>query len=105
MKSKINENKEELKKKTKTDSYLGCKVLWRATESFHGSSVCDALLAETKVSDLHVTVFIQHQVFQLGGKQNETKKQTFTLGLSKVNKRRKEKFRDEEVWFERLSRD
>lgn len=46
-------------------SYLGSKVLWRSTEGFHGSSVCDALLAQAKVRDLHVSVLIQHQVLQL----------------------------------------
>lgn len=94
--------KKSFKKKV---CYLRCKVLWCATESFHGSSVCDALLAETKVSDLHVAVFIQHQVFQLEGKQKNKTKQTFTLGLSKVNERRKEKFQVDEIWLERLSRD
>lgn len=38
--------------------YLRCEVLWRATESLHGSSVCDTLLAEAKISDLHMAVFV-----------------------------------------------
>lgn len=55
-------------------SYLGCEVLWRATEGLHGSSVCDALLAKAKVCDLHVSVLIQHQVLQLGGNKTASAK-------------------------------
>lgn len=58
------------KKSKEKKSYLRCEVLWRATEGLHGSSVCDAFLAEAEISDFHVAVFIEHQVFQLEGKQN-----------------------------------
>lgn len=53
----------------KQNCYLRCKVLWSATEGLHGSSICDALLAEAKISNLDMAIFIQHQVFQLEGEK------------------------------------
>lgn len=65
-------------REVKSKRYLRRKVLRRATESLHGSSVCDALLAEAKVGDLHMAVFIQHQVFQLEWRQNTEVPTNFT---------------------------
>lgn len=80
---KSNENQRKKKTdKMKQKSYLRCEVLWCATEGLHGSSVCDALLTEAKISDLHMAIFIQHQVFQLEGKQNT--KQIPTMQLSSL---------------------
>lgn len=45
-----------------------------------------------------MAVFVQHQVFQLGGKWNKKHKQTFTLGSLKANKRREEKGWKDLVW-------
>lgn len=47
-----------LKKKKK--HYLRCKVLWCTTEGLHGSSISDALLAEPKICDFDMAIFIQH---------------------------------------------
>lgn len=47
--------------------YLWGQVLWRPTEGLHGGPVCDPLLAQSKVSDLYVSVFVQHEIFQLRG--------------------------------------
>lgn len=65
---KTREKRKQVRKKQ--NSYLRCEVLWRATEGLHGSSVCDALLAEAKICDLDMAIFIQHQVFQLEETQN-----------------------------------
>lgn len=51
-------------------SDLRSEVLRRPTEGLHGGSVSDAFFAEAKVCDLNVSVFVQHQVFQL--RQNKT---------------------------------
>lgn len=56
----------------KVKRYLRREVFGRSTECLHGSSVCDALLAEAEISDLDVTVFVQHQVLQLEGRQKNT---------------------------------
>lgn len=53
------------RKKTQFCCYLRCKVLWRPTESFHGGTIFDPLLTQAKVCDLNVSVFVQHEVFQL----------------------------------------
>ena len=67
--SEKNLNKTKDKNKTELLLYLRCEVLWRATEGLHGSSVCDALFAEAKISDLDMAIFIQHQVLQLMDKK------------------------------------
>lgn len=46
-------------------SYLRCQVLWCPTESLHGGAIFDPLLTQTKIRDLYVSIFVQHEVFQL----------------------------------------
>ena len=55
-------------------SDLWGQVLWCSTEGLHGGRVRDALLAETEVCDLDVTVLIQHQVLQLEHTNTEDEK-------------------------------
>lgn len=45
--------------------YLRCKVFWRPAERFHCGSVLDPFLTEPKICDLYMSVFVQHEVFQL----------------------------------------
>lgn len=45
--------------------YLWGQVLWCPTEGLHGGPVCDPLLTQSKVGDLYVSVFVQHEIFQL----------------------------------------
>lgn len=46
-------------------SYLGCNVVWSATEGLGGHPVPDVLLAHAEVCDLYVPLTIQHHVVQL----------------------------------------
>lgn len=62
----VKKRKEE-KKRGEKRGYLGCEVFWGAAEGLHGGGVRDALLAQAKVCDLHMSVFVQHQILQLEG--------------------------------------
>lgn len=52
-------------------SDLRSQVLWSSTESLHSGCVSDALFTQTKVCDLDVSIFVQHQVLQLRTQQTK----------------------------------